>query len=177
MCTPRHTNPPTPLHTPSPSKIIQDMLDVTAGVVGGSIGVMGTLTALEVKKRAVIESSKVCSKPSLAQQTPVRSLHLRGKKTEMYLCCDSHIQSCSNLQCPYCFGTGSITCAVCYGGGSMTVTEASTAKSRVCECEKCSGMGMVQCVNCKGDGREVPLMLDTGRARDPESEFEDLGMM
>ena len=76
--------PPTPLHTPSPSKIIQDMLDVTAGVVGGSIGVMGTLTALEVKKRAVIESSKVCSKPSLAQQTPVRSLHLRGKKTEMY---------------------------------------------------------------------------------------------
>ena len=44
------------------------MLDVTAGVVGGSIGVMGTLTALEIKKRAVIESSKVRNKPGLAQQ-------------------------------------------------------------------------------------------------------------
>jgi len=34
----------------------------------------------------------------------------------------------------------------------------------------------ITCVNCKGDGRLVPTMLDTSVSRDPESEFEDIGM-
>jgi hypothetical protein len=50
-----------------PTQATQDLLDISAGVIGGSIGVMGTLAALEVKKNEVRERAQVCRVPSLVR--------------------------------------------------------------------------------------------------------------
>ena len=114
-----------------PPEVAQDIYDISAGVAGGSIGVVGTLFALEFKKYEVRRRS----------------------------------------QCPYCLGTGHLTCAVCLGDGYVLGQNGARQS-----CPECEGVGHITCVNCKGDGKLVPAMLDTAISRDPESEFDDIGM-
>ena len=115
-----------------PAWVAQDMLDAAAAVGGGSIGVLGTLLALELKKREVKARSN----------------------------------------CPYCGSCGHLTCASCMGGGTLTMASATGKQS----CPSCDASGRVTCVNCKGDGRLIPTMLDSSISRDPESEYENIGL-
>eukprot|EP00622_Pseudochattonella_farcimen_P003802 FR739049.1.p1 GENE.FR739049.1~~FR739049.1.p1 ORF type:complete len:132 (+),score=0.49 FR739049.1:56-397(+) len=88
------------------------MLDVTAGVVGGSIGVMGTLTALEVKKRAVIESSKC-----------------------------PYCFGTGSITCAVCFGTGSMTVTEASTGKSRVCECEKCSGMGMVQCVNCKGDG------------------------------------
>ena len=76
-------------------------------------------------------------------------------------------------QCAYCFGCGNIDCATCLGLGTVAAVEGEG----VVDCPRCNRKGHVTCVNCKSTGRSSPTFLDRRVSRDPESEFEEVGIL
>ncbi len=131
-------------------------MDLAAASAGGTIGIVGTLAALEMKKKDVKE------------------------KAECPYCTSS-----GHLTCAVCLGGGTLLsgqgsqfCGNCEGSGCGQNFPFSFNFSNIMNVillKNCENR-FVTCVNCKGDGRLVPTMLDSSVSRDPESELEDIGM-
>lgn len=109
---------------------------LSAGFKGGSVGVIGTLIAIQIKKQEVRKQNECC----------------------------------------YCEGSGHLTCGQCLGAGEMAMFSVGSGSSATIGCPTCGGKTFITCVNCRGDGRLIPLFLDKTSARDPEDEFEEIGM-
>eukprot|EP00622_Pseudochattonella_farcimen_P002598 FR737563.1.p1 GENE.FR737563.1~~FR737563.1.p1 ORF type:complete len:156 (-),score=13.72 FR737563.1:136-603(-) len=115
------------------TEIVQDMLDVTAGFAGGSIGVMGTLTAFEIKKQEMKKRSQCpyCqSSPgriTCAQCLGTGSLAVTEERAG-----EVHTRTCA---CDKCRGSGFVTCINCKGDGRAVPLMLNTFQSRDPESE------------------------------------------
>lgn len=95
--------------------IVQDIADVGALMVGGTFGVMGTLSAIEVKKRG----------SAVRAQCPYCN---GGGRISCAVCLGGGSVMISNSQdasstvceCKECSGSGRITCVNCKGDGRNT---------------------------------------------------------
>ena len=120
-----------------PTEVAQDILDVSAGVIGGSFGVMGTLVALEFKKMEVRERAQcpycigtghlTCA-TCLGSGVVTCTREIVGENGMVTL-------SVTKQSCPDCNADGYITCVNCKGDGRLVPTMLDTSVSRDPESE------------------------------------------
>jgi DnaJ-class molecular chaperone len=107
------------------------VLDLTAAFGGGTIGVLGTLAALELKKKEVKERSQCPYCSGSGQLTCATCL---GGGTVM-LAGRAGSSAGSKQSCPSCEGNGYITCVNCKGDGKVVPTMLDGTVSRDPESE------------------------------------------
>jgi DnaJ-class molecular chaperone len=112
-----------------PTEVTQDILDLSAGIIGGSFGVVGTLVALEFKKMEVRERAQCPYCIGTGQLTCATCLGC-GVVTSTREDGVAMQQSC-----PDCEGTGYTTCINCKGDGRLVPTMLDTSVSRDPESE------------------------------------------
>ncbi|CAM9909222.1 unnamed protein product [Scytosiphon promiscuus] len=118
--------------------------------IGGTVGVLGTLSAIQLKINEV---------------------------KELTAC--PYCRSSGQLPCATCYGVGSVSIPDTASGATASYAPPASSSAVVTTttltCPCCRGKTFITCVNCKGDGRGVPLFLNKKVSRDPESEIEDVG--
>mmetsp|Transcript_4796 Transcript_4796/g.11278 ORF Transcript_4796/g.11278 Transcript_4796/m.11278 type:complete len:155 (-) Transcript_4796:276-740(-) len=106
--------------------IAQDILDATSAIGGGTIGVVGTIVALELKKR---EIKKKAECPYCLGGGFLTCAQCMGGRT-VIMKSGGGQQSCS-----CCDASGQVTCVNCKGDGRLVPTMLSSTASRDPESE------------------------------------------
>lgn len=91
--------------------------DVVAGFVGGAVGVMGTIMALEVKMRQVNERSKCPYCSGSGQLTCARCCGLQSISIRRGAEGGGEGGRVEKEPCPSCLGVGTVLCINCKGDG------------------------------------------------------------
>ena len=97
------------------------------GFIGGTVGVIGTVSATQVKKGEVKDRLKC--------------VYCGGSGT---------------IQCGACAGTGKLLADFSAGKFLPTETDADADSTDLISCSQCEGSSFVVCINCQGSGLNIP---------------------
>mmetsp|Transcript_29631 Transcript_29631/g.60554 ORF Transcript_29631/g.60554 Transcript_29631/m.60554 type:complete len:158 (-) Transcript_29631:247-720(-) len=112
------------------TQVAQDVMDLTSAFGGGTIGVVGTLATLQMKKREVKQRSQCPYCTGCGQLTCAKCLG--GGSVTMVTGTGS---VGAKQSCPSCDGNGFITCVNCKGDGRIVPTMLDGTVSRDPESE------------------------------------------